>query len=93
MEEIMGAFYLHVNGSLIWKPAAVFLNTSPEEYFEGGMVVKWWTIPEKMPGATVEEAVSEFVLPMLRDMRESGARKLQDREGSARRDDIHNAVA
>ena len=54
---MLGCFYLHTDGNLIWKPAACFYNTTPAEYFEGPFVVKWWEIPKEPPAPTLEEQV------------------------------------
>jgi hypothetical protein len=49
MDNIMGCYYLHVNGSIIYKPAAVFANIAPADHFEGDFVVKWWALPAVSP--------------------------------------------
>ncbi len=46
---VIGAYYLHTNGDLIWKPAAAFHNTSIEKYFDSDFVVKYWVMPEESP--------------------------------------------
>ncbi len=39
----MTYFYEHVNGAIIEKPDIVVeTNTTPEEYFAGPFVVRWW---------------------------------------------------
>lgn len=48
-EEYLGAMYLHSNGELIWKPPTVFINTTPDEYFEGDFVIKYWMITKWGP--------------------------------------------
>lgn len=55
--NLLGAYYLHVNGDLIWKPAACFYNNPPEEYFESDFVEKYWIIPVTPPCKTAEENV------------------------------------
>lgn len=62
---MLGVYYLHTNGDLIWKPKIVFTNTTVEEYMDSPFVVKYWIIPEDPPG-TFEESV-HFVMDFLFD--------------------------
>lgn len=63
---MLGCYYLHTNGDLIWKPAGVFYNTTPSEYFDSPFVVKWWAIPEKSPSGT-EAGDVEFLMDLFLD--------------------------
>jgi len=49
MDKILGCYYLHTNGDLIFKPATVFINITPAEYFASDFVVKWWVLPAASP--------------------------------------------
>ena len=40
-----GYYYLHVNGSVIWKPKIVV--ESDPQYFESNMVVSYWKVESK----------------------------------------------
>lgn len=74
LNDMMGAYYLHVNGDLIWKPKAVFYNNPPEEYFEGPFVLKYWIIPVKPPSLDMKEIV-EWSMNWLREAYELSENK------------------
>ena len=52
--NMLGCYYLHVNGDLIWKPKAVFSGVTIEEYFDSPFVQEYWIIPEKPPAESIE---------------------------------------
>ncbi len=70
--EILGAYYLHTNGDLIWKPAACFQNDP--EYFDSPFVKKVWYIPKEDPVENFEKLFM-FMVDWLREAYELGARK------------------
>jgi len=70
MHNLLGAYYLHTNGELIWKNAAVFYNTTPEEYFESDFVKKYWLFSVDSP-----ESPKEFLLSFLKEAKNLGASK------------------
>lgn len=53
-------YYLHTNGQLIEKNAYVVDSLGPDEYFEGGFVVKWWVVNTKEEFERVEEEADKL---------------------------------
>ena len=67
--SFMGCYYLHSNGSMIWKNKNVFINTTIEEYFDSpGLVIKYWPITAKNPDTTKKE-----IDTMLEEAKDLGA--------------------
>ena len=54
---MIGIYYLHTNGDLIFKNKAVFTNTSVHEYMDSPFVKKYWIIPEKSPTGDQENDI------------------------------------
>jgi len=54
-KDVFGAFYLHTNGDVIWKPQAVFYNTNIEEYFDSPFVQDYQIIPWQSPTGEAEK--------------------------------------
>ena len=77
---MLGAYYLHENGDLIWKPEAVFTNTSVTEYMDSPFVIKYWIMPKESPMGSVEKDIHWTMNWMLEAMRLS-----KDKERTAGR--------
>ena len=77
---MLGAYYLHENGDLIWKPEIAFLNTSVAEYMDSPFVVKYWIMPKESPMGSVEKDIHWTMDWMLEAMRLS-----KDKERTAGR--------
>lgn len=73
-EELLCCFYLHTNGDLICKNAAVFMGTTPAEYFDSSFVVRWWAIPKKSPTGEMESDV-KWTMDWLREAYELSSDK------------------
>ncbi len=52
---MLGVYYLHENGDLIWKPEICFLNTTVNEYMDSPFVMKYWIIPKESPTGDAEK--------------------------------------
>ncbi len=76
---MIGVYYLHTNGDLIFKPAAVFVNTTPAEYMDSTFVVKWWEIPDKAPTPTDGGNVM-WIMDLLREAYELSNNKARTAE-------------
>lgn len=68
---MVGAYYLHTNGDLIWKPEAVFYGTTVEDYFDSVLVVRYWVIPKKSPTGDVDCDLWWFMDNCLEALRQS----------------------
>lgn len=51
---MLGVYYLHTNGDLIWKPQAVFTNITIYDYMDSPFVVAYWIIPDGSPTGNPE---------------------------------------
>jgi len=63
---MLGCYYLHTNGDLIFKHAGCFFNTTPAEYFESDFVVKWWEFPSESPTGSPEGDI-KWTMDLLRE--------------------------
>lgn len=54
---MLGVYYLHENGDLIWKPESAFLNTTVKEYMDSPFVLQYWVIPNESPTGDAEKDV------------------------------------
>ena len=54
---MLGVYYLHENGDLIYKSKAVFTNTTLSEYMDSPFVITYWIISEKSPTGDVEKDI------------------------------------
>ena len=70
----MGVYYLHENGSLIWKNSSVFNNTTMSEYFNSPFVKKYWVFPDEPPGNGDEKSTKHFILNFLTEAYKYGAK-------------------
>ena len=64
--KLLGAYYLHTNGEIIWKNACVF--QSDPEYFDSPFVRKIWYIPN-------DDSAKHNVITMLREAHKMGANR------------------
>ena len=56
-------YYLHTNGSLIKKSAAVCeLFTTPQETFDSPFVVKWWRIENHEQYKAMEKEIENLTV-------------------------------
>ena len=77
---MLGAYYLHENGDLIWKPEATCMNTSVTEYMDSPFVIKYWIMPKESPMGSVEKDIHWTMDWMLEAIRLS-----KDKERTAKR--------
>ena len=66
---MLGAYYLHENGDLIWKNEAVFKDTSVAVYMDSPFVLKYWIMPKESPMGSVEKDIHWTMDWMLEAMR------------------------
>ena len=71
MANVIGAFYLHSNGSLIYKPLVAF--ASDPEYFESSFVKHVWTILDEPPNPSKEGQVEWLFTTFLKEAYDKGA--------------------
>lgn len=64
MNNILGAFYLHIDGDLIWKNAVCFI--SDDQYFDSPFVKKVWFVEKN--------AEKYFYIDMLKEAKKLGAK-------------------
>lgn len=70
-KNVVGCFYLHTNGSIIFKPVIVFA-TEPE-YFKSPFVKHVWLILEDPPHPTIIGQIKWVLGTFLKEAFEKGA--------------------
>lgn len=70
---VVGAYYLHENGSLIYKPAVVFAGNL--EYFDSKFVKHVWLLLTTPPASTRKGQIKWFLNDLLKVAYREGAKE------------------
>lgn len=65
--DILGIYYLHENGDIIWKPRNCFVGQTVEQYLDypqNTLIVRYWEIPSEPPADPVQ-FVTGFLLDAI----------------------------
>lgn len=71
---MLGAYYLHVDGSVRWVSREKIGKLHPSVYFDTPLIIQYWVIPDKLPGGSIQGG-KQWIAETIAEMVELGGKK------------------
>jgi len=78
---MLGAYYLHTDGSVRWVTKEKIGNLHPSVYFDTPLIIQYWVLPDKLPGGSIPGG-KKWIAETIAEMVELGGKKEDVRQAA-----------